>query len=208
MKPLATIAAAAAMLAVASGLTACGSNDADSPAGNATDLAFAQQMVAHHQTAIDMATVAQRRAQSPFIRKLAQNIASSQQGEIAVLNATADDMTDAGVQPADLGISDDMAGMNMNDQALASADPFDRKFVDMMIGHHQGAIRMARVELEDGSSPALTQLAQQIIDAQSQEIEAMNAFRTRTYGSASPAGGIPANHEDDSSSMPGMDHGE
>ena len=194
-------------LTATGGLSACGSDDNDSPAGNGTDLAFAQQMAAHHQAAIDMARTAQKQGQSVYIKTLADDIITSQQGEIAVLKATEGDMADRGVDAGDLGLSDDLSVMNMDDDALASADPFDREFVDMMIPHHQGAIRMARVEIDKGASPALKQMAQDIIDAQSREINEMNAFRAKTYGSPSPAGGVPSETSDTSSSMPGMDHG-
>lgn len=197
------LVAAAAALSVA----ACGSDNGDSPAGNGTDLAFAQQMSAHHQDAIDMAKIAQQHAQSSYVKTLADDIINAQQGEIAVLDAASDDLKGLDVEAADLGIGDDMSGMNMDAGALASADPFDRMFIDTMIPHHQGAIRMARAEIDQGSSPALTKLAQQIVDAQSQEIQEMNAYRAKTYGSPSPAGGVPADQEDGSSSMPGMDHG-
>jgi uncharacterized protein (DUF305 family) len=43
----------------------------------------------------------------------------------------------------------------------------------MMIPHHQGAVDMARVELQFGKSPVLRRLAQGIIVEQLQEIEVM-----------------------------------
>jgi uncharacterized protein (DUF305 family) len=75
--------------------------------------------------------------------------------------------------------------------ALEKARPFDLTFIDTMIPHHQGAIRMARIELERGSDEELANLATAIIEAQSREIEEMNAWRERWYGSPSPAGGVP-----------------
>ena len=49
----------------------------------------------------------------------------------------------------------------------------DRDFAAMMIPHHQGAVDMAKVELQFGKSPVLRRLAQGIIVEQLQEIEAM-----------------------------------
>jgi Domain of unknown function (DUF305) len=51
-------------------------------------------------------------------------------------------------------------------------DP-DRDFAAMMIPHHQGAVDMARVELQFGKNPVLRRLAQGIIVEQLQEIEVM-----------------------------------
>jgi hypothetical protein len=49
----------------------------------------------------------------------------------------------------------------------------DRDFATMMIPHHQGAIDMAKAELEYGKDPVLRRLAQGIIVEQQQEIEVM-----------------------------------
>jgi uncharacterized protein (DUF305 family) len=53
-----------------------------------------------------------------------------------------------------------------------SGDP-DRDFAAMMIPHHQGAVDMAKVELQFGKNPVLRRLAQGIIVEQLQEIELM-----------------------------------
>jgi uncharacterized protein (DUF305 family) len=49
----------------------------------------------------------------------------------------------------------------------------DRDFAAMMIPHHQGAIDMAKVELQYGRDPVLRRLAQGIIVEQQQEVELM-----------------------------------
>jgi uncharacterized protein (DUF305 family) len=49
----------------------------------------------------------------------------------------------------------------------------DRDFAAMMIPHHQGAIDMAKAELQFGRDPVLRRLAQGIIVEQQQEIELM-----------------------------------
>jgi uncharacterized protein (DUF305 family) len=53
-----------------------------------------------------------------------------------------------------------------------TGDP-DRDFARMMIPHHQGAIDMALAELRYGKDERLRRLAQEIVVAQKQEIEAM-----------------------------------
>jgi uncharacterized protein (DUF305 family) len=52
----------------------------------------------------------------------------------------------------------------------------DRDFARMMIPHHQGAVDMALVELRYGKDERLKRLAQEIIVAQKQEIEVMQAI--------------------------------
>ena len=59
------------------------------------------------------------------------------------------------------------------DMAIVSSGDPDRDFAAMMIPHHQGAVDMAKVELQFGKNPVLRRLAQAIIVEQLQEIEVM-----------------------------------
>jgi uncharacterized protein (DUF305 family) len=56
-----------------------------------------------------------------------------------------------------------------------SGDP-DVDFARMMIPHHQGAIDMARIELESGKDPQLRQMAQKIIEDQEREIATLREW--------------------------------
>jgi uncharacterized protein (DUF305 family) len=86
-------------------------------------------------------------------------------------------------------------GTDMDAAALETAQPFDRELIDMMIPHHQGAIRMAHMELADGANVDVKRLAEAIVDAQSKELEQMNAWRVDWFGAMSPAGGVPAEED-------------
>ncbi|MCA1680775.1 MAG: DUF305 domain-containing protein [Actinobacteria bacterium] len=205
---------ACGVLLTATALGACGSDNdtadsqsaAQSP-GNGIDRAFVAEMIPHHESAVRMAKIAKRRGMSTFVKNLAADIARSQNAEIATMQAIAMKLDDAGVKPGDLGIAEHQMGMDNDLAALRKANPFDRAFIDMMIPHHQGAIRMARVETKKGSNAQAKKLAEQIISTQTREIDAMNMHRIDAYGSGSPAGGVPPvdskthNGEDDGSSM-------
>ncbi|MET0744515.1 MAG: DUF305 domain-containing protein [Microvirga sp.] len=52
----------------------------------------------------------------------------------------------------------------------------DRDFVSMMIPHHQGAIDMARIELQFGKDPMLRKMAEDIVQAQETEIAEMKRW--------------------------------
>ncbi|CAN7194814.1 CopM family metallochaperone [Pararhizobium sp. LjRoot238] len=58
----------------------------------------------------------------------------------------------------------------------------DVDFVRGMIAHHQGAIDMAKIELEYGKDAQLRKLAEDIISAQEAEIKMMKEWLARNGG--------------------------
>jgi uncharacterized protein (DUF305 family) len=72
-----------------------------------------------------------------------------------------------------------MAGMAAMDRDMmvgGTATDLDVAFVCSMIPHHQGAIDMAKAELSHGDDPWVKDMAQKVIDAQTQEIADMLAW--------------------------------
>jgi uncharacterized protein (DUF305 family) len=173
--------------------------------GNETDRAFVREMVPHHQMAVEMAEMARMDADHKKIRLLAKRVIRAQDAEISRMRAIAKtlgvtpeampedgQMSEQMMKDLDtLGVSMDDSGMMMDMHELHGAKPFDRKFIDMMIPHHQGAIRMARAEVAKGINKSLRRLARAVIKDQAKEIRQMNAWRKAWYGGASPAGGVP-----------------
>jgi uncharacterized protein (DUF305 family) len=74
-----------------------------------------------------------------------------------------------------------MGAMDTLMQAMPaeSSGDVDADFLLMMISHHQSAIDMARVELEQGKEEETRAMAQAIIDAQEAEIAEMRAMLER-----------------------------
>ena len=192
-----------AIAAIAAGtlVAACGEDDtgsgggsstSESAHGNGVDRAFATAMIPHHRSAVDMAEIANERSNRSEIKQLADAIVSTQNAEIEKLTALDQQLKDAGVEAGDLGVAEHEMGMGEDASMLEDAKPVDREFIDMMIPHHQGAIRMARAELETGQNHELKALAEAIVDAQAKEIDEMNTWRVEWFGAMSPAGGVPA----------------
>ena len=68
-----------------------------------------------------------------------------------------------------------MAKMHRDMMKQTSGDT-DRDFAAMMIPHHQGAIDMARAELQCGKDAQLRDLATKIVAAQEDEIKFMQGW--------------------------------
>jgi uncharacterized protein (DUF305 family) len=169
----------------------------------ATDRAFVREMVPHHEVAIEMAEMARMQATHQRNKTLAKSIIDDQNAEIRQLTAIRKRLEvkplpsgsadhEAMMRDAEtLGLSMDEMGMDMDMDELDAAKPFDRAFIDMMITHHQGAIRMARAELAKGRSSQLRAIAGAIVAAQKGEIIELNRWRKVWYGATSPSGGVP-----------------
>ncbi len=69
-----------------------------------------------------------------------------------------------------------MSKMHESMMAVTYSGDADVDFVNGMIPHHQGAIDMAKVELQYGKDPEIRKLAEGIISAQQSEIEMMQAW--------------------------------
>ena len=153
--------------------------------------AFLQSMVPHHNSAVEMAEVAETEGQSKFVKDLAGGITRTQTEEIGQMEKIHQRLFNAPLRPDSgahmgLGLSAQEAGMDHMDGGgmIRGKRPFDRAFVDEMIPHHSGAIRMAEAVLGKTRDPELRKLAQNVVTAQKREIAEMEAFRKREYASS------------------------
>ncbi|MGH3689444.1 MAG: DUF305 domain-containing protein [Microbacterium sp.] len=150
---------------------------APSTNANSADAMFASMMIVHHEQAIEMSDIVLAAdGVDPAVTELAQQIKAAQGPEIEQLQ---DWLTDWGVSPEDVdtGGMDHGDGMMSEDDlaALQAADgpEASRLFLEQMIVHHEGAVEMAQAQVDDGSNPDAVELAQKIIDDQSDEIQEM-----------------------------------
>lgn len=82
----------------------------------------------------------------------------------------------AQLTPMQQDLMEGMASMHDDMMQGAQHTDADIAFAASMIPHHQGAVKMAEVELKYGKDPELRKLAQAIIDAQQGEIEFMQQW--------------------------------
>ena len=78
---------------------------------------------------------------------------------------------------------EEMDEMSMEDMMKnlrgRTGDEFDMEFMDMMTVHHQGAIDMARLAQESAMHDEIKSMANDIISAQTKEIEMMKDWQTQ-----------------------------
>jgi len=161
--------------------TAAASQSAPAATFNDADVQFATGMIPHHQQAVTMADYAATRAGSAQVKELAAQIKAAQGPEIQKMSGW---LTGWGkpVPPSSPSTGSGM-GMEGMPGMMGDADVkmlmgakgtlFDRMFLKMMITHHEGAITMSRKEQAGGTNADATQLAGQIISAQTAEIATM-----------------------------------
>jgi len=65
----------------------------------------------------------------------------------------------------------------VNDIEGKSGEEFEKAFIDEMIVHHEGAVDMAEMLLQKTKRPELVKLGNDIINAQTSEIEMMKEWR-------------------------------
>lgn len=78
------------------------------------------------------------------------------------------------------GMHGAMRGMTMDIDGK-SGDELDEAFLEGMIIHHEGAIEMAETLLEETERPELIQLGNDIITAQTDEIDMMEEWLTEWF---------------------------
>ncbi|GAB4143824.1 MAG: DUF305 domain-containing protein [Cyanobacteria bacterium J069] len=156
------------------------------------DLRFIDGMVPHHEGAVLMAQEALEKSSRPEIRTLAEAIIGAQEKEIGQLQGWRKAWyPNAGEQPVMwhdsmnhmMPMTTEMRDAMMMAGDLGAADEdFDRRFIDAMIPHHEGALVMAQEALEKSDRPEIRQMAADILASQQQEIDQMRAWRSAWYG--------------------------
>ena len=152
---------------------------------NDADVRFAQDMIPHHEQALEMAEMAESAADSADVRDLAAAIAAAQGPEIETMTSWLEEWGEevpSGTDRAAMGHGsvDEMPGMmdaeEMGALGMVMGADFDRMWLEMMIEHHEGAVEMAKVQQEDGRYAEAVALAERIEADQLAEIEVMRAL--------------------------------
>ena len=150
------------------------------------DVSFMQMMIPHHQQALEMADLVEGRTNRPELVEIAGRIKASQSDEIGFMEGWLNDRGESGMANAHHMLSAHHKmemGMATDQQMAALGDSesvgFDRKFLQLMIRHHEGAVGMVEDLLEKPGSaydPLLFEFVGDVKNDQMVEIERMNAL--------------------------------
>lgn len=147
---------------------------------HAIDAHFIEQMIPHHDDAIRMAALAKEKAEHKEIRELADAIMQAQTQENEQMKQWYRVWFGREVPTYSHGGHGMMnTGEDLID--LSTAKPFDKAFIEQMIPHHEMAVMMAQMLSQSTTRPEMKTLAESIIKAQTEEINAMREWYQQWY---------------------------
>ncbi|TQN44077.1 uncharacterized protein (DUF305 family) [Blastococcus colisei] len=154
---------------------------------NDADVVFAQGMIPHHEGALVMAEMALQRASDPRVLDLAERIQAGQGPEIDLMTGWLEEWGEP-VESGGMGGMDhgsdggmDHGSEGMGDMPAAGPD-FDVMWLQSMIEHHDGAVVMAQIEIDDGANEEAIDLARRIVETQNDEIDEMQQLLNELGG--------------------------
>ncbi|UYP20332.1 DUF305 domain-containing protein [Rhodococcus sp. Z13] len=174
------------------------------PAPDSVDVGFAQDMIVHHDQAVEMATIAITNSDDDRIRNIAYDILTTQQNQIGQMQGwlslwdrallptgehmvwmTESEDHGHGGHDATMGAegasgSHLMPGMasaeDMADLRAARGPEFDVLFLQLMLRHHQGGLPMMEYGQQYASTTAVRDLAGTMVATQQSETELMTGL--------------------------------
>ncbi|HEX5534273.1 MAG TPA: DUF305 domain-containing protein [Actinomycetales bacterium] len=159
---------------------------------DAADVSFVAGMIPHHQQALVLADLVPQRASDRRVVGLASRIADIQGAEIGVyrrwlsergLNENGKPLgkKEVHLKHGEQGHGHAMPGMATDEElaelAALSGEDFDRRWLELMIAHHRGALQMAdERDREGGRDVRADELAADVVVTQIAEIQRMEKW--------------------------------
>jgi uncharacterized protein (DUF305 family) len=127
-----------------------------------------------------MGVLAPSRADSAAVLELSAEISAEQLPEIAqmqswLLAAGASESMGHDMGQHGMGMGGMLSDAEMTALAEATGVDFDRKFLEAMIRHHEGAIAMAQMII-NSTNPEVKAFADSMVNSQAEQIEYMKAL--------------------------------
>lgn len=154
------------------------SSSSESAVFNDQDVMFAQMMLPHHEQAVEMSDmfIAKGDTVDSDVLALAETIKDEQGPEIDQLTTWLDDWG----QDTSASMDHSMDGM-MSESDMTALDDAEgaeasRLFLEQMTEHHKGAVDMAQQEVDGGENPDAVEMAKNIVESQTAQIDQMESL--------------------------------
>lgn len=146
------------------------------------NLDFVLEMIPHHEGGINMAKAIVKYGSNPEVKKIAENIITSQESQIPIMQQLKakfekekpSSKADSEKYLEEYNKVKDKMFKEM--QGVEITNNVDANFLQEMIYHHEGAIGMAKDILKYTKDPELRKLAENIVTTQSKGVEEMTAL--------------------------------
>lgn len=155
------------------------------------DVGFSRDMAVHHQQAVLMSELLRDRGTDEELKAIAVDMVLTQTNQVGQMQgwlalwgepfATAEPpMRWMGGEHAHHDGDTPMTGMASQEQLnaleAATGDEAERRYLTLMIPHHQGGVEMAQHAVDHASTPAVRDLARSMVQAQTTELETLQKF--------------------------------
>jgi uncharacterized protein (DUF305 family) len=149
-------------------------NDEQSAAQAPYDTQFLDTMSEHHRDGIKMMQMAVDKAQSQDIKQMAQKGIDDQNKDIKEMKSLRHSDAPEAINMKRPGMmSKEKMNQDMAKLERALGNDFDKHYLQNMIKHHEGAVKMSDDALEKAKDADVKAKAQEIHDKQKQEIAQM-----------------------------------
>ena len=146
------------------------------------NLNFVLEMMPHHEGGINMAKAIVKYGSNPEVKKIAENIITSQSAQIPIMEELKtkfekekpSSKADSKKYIKEYDKIKDTMFKKMKDVIIT--DNVDVNFLQEMIYHHEGAIGMANNILKYTTDPELKKLAENMVSTQSKGVEEMKSL--------------------------------
>jgi uncharacterized protein (DUF305 family) len=142
------------------------------------EIKFMTDMIDHHHMAVMMAEVCIAQAIHPELRSLCESIRTAQMAEVEEMQAWLQDWYGITYEPVMKPGDEKM----MERLASLSGAEFEIAFLEMMIKHHEKAVKEGRHCLDKAYHTELRELCENIIRTQSAEVAQMQTWLCQWYG--------------------------
>ena len=147
------------------------------------DIQFLRGMIPHHAQAKEMSALAESRTNDTMVLAVAARITLSQDDEISMMQGWLRDQgfeapaEDVHHQPGFERMKGMLSDEQMEELAASTGPEFNRLYLEYMIDHHQGALDMVEMLLDQRGSvqdPLLYEFTSDVTSDQTSEIERMD----------------------------------